>query len=324
MGVLSQLPNVKITRSRPASSLPPAAAGEREEARGGRIEERARGEDRTPRSPAPRSRSRSRGSRSRRSRSPARGGRSRRSRSGRSRSRSRRSGSRVTQDLRNKLEMSQLERRLEERFNRRFEEQDMAHKVKYEKLEKKFEKRGGREEKRYPAMNNPSHQHQMEFNRRVKDAFYDIEDEVDKLFHGEVPEDLSKMVEKGKELIGKRCKNIAIADGYDHGWATVSEYVGTDLAEDEGDSRRIEDAEKRAARKGEMKKRKDETRRKGEEARARARDFIRRSRSRDKRSKSKGRKVRSKSREKGKGSEVKCYRCDKMGHMSYTCPNKKN
>ena len=59
-------------------------------------------------------------------------------------------------------------------------------------------------------------------------------------------------------MIVKRCKDIALADGSQYGWLTVTEYRGSQLAENESDSKKIEDAEKKAAKKIEQKKREAE------------------------------------------------------------------
>ena len=134
-------------------------------------------------------------------------------------------------------------------------------------------------EPRYPKMLNTGHEHQIEFNMKIRDVQEEIMDELERVFKGKVPEDLVKVVEKGKREIDLRCKYIAMADVSEHGWATVVEYKGSQLADNEGDSRKIEEAEKKAGRKFELRKKKEEGKKRVEAGRFRAREVGRRSRS---------------------------------------------
>ena len=115
-----------------------------------------------------------------------------------------------------------------------------------------------------------------------------------------------KMVEKGKREIDLRCKYIAMADASEHGWATVAEYRGSQLADNEGDSRKIEDTEKKAAKKVEMRKKKEEGKKRLEAGRFRGRELEGRSRSLERERKVvEVRKERSKSKRRGQGEDVK-------------------
>ena len=49
-----------------------------------------------------------------------------------------------------------------------------------------------------------------------------------------------------------------MADASEYGWMTVAEYMGCSLAENEGNSRKMEHAEKKAAKKVELKKNKNQ------------------------------------------------------------------
>ena len=105
----------------------------------------------------------------------------------------------------------------------------------------------------YPPMTKHNHLMQMDFNQNVKGIL--VNEVKARLFPAGAPVNLVEIIKKGEDELNKRCKDIALADGSPYGWLTVSEYRGSRLAENESDSKRIEDAEKKAARKLELKKR---------------------------------------------------------------------
>ena len=61
---------------------------------------------------------------------------------------------------------------------------------------------------------------------------------------------------KGRKLLAERQKLIRIADRSDHGWGVVAEYTADELADDSGDEKRIEKAEKAAEHRALKKRRK--------------------------------------------------------------------
>ena len=58
---------------------------------------------------------------------------------------------------------------LEEKVAEQMKEAE-EQKRRYEKLEKIVERKGGKGDSRYPTISNPGHQHQMEFNRNIRDV----------------------------------------------------------------------------------------------------------------------------------------------------------
>merc|ERR1719154_589301 len=120
-------------------------------------------------------------------------------------------------------------------------------------MESRLERMDKKENSKYSAMNKISHQHQMKFNLELMDSFIEIEEELERVFEGKVLEVLVKLVAKGKEKIKRRCKAIAMADRSEHGWVTVEEFFVGQVAEDEKDSMRIEEAERRAEKKAKKK-----------------------------------------------------------------------
>ena len=183
----------------------------------------------------------------------------------------------------------------------------------------------------FAPMVKKNHNEQIKFCMEVKGSFEEIKCEVAKLFPNGVPEysDLNAAVNRGETKVDFRCKLIAIADTSPLGWMAANEYAGCTFASNEADARKIEEAEKRAQRKMDRMKKEEggwktggrvvgggggggwvNNRRKS------------RSRSEEKASGGSKRKTRSRSKSKQRDSR-ECWVCNKQGHLSYLCPEKK-
>ena len=124
-----------------------------------------------------------------------------------------------------------------------------------EELQRKMSAISASESVSYPPMTKHNHQMQMEFNMSVKGILVnEVKAELARLFPAGAPVNLVEIIKKGESELNKRCKDIALADGSPYGWLTVSEYRGSQLADNESDGKKIEDAERKAARKIELKK----------------------------------------------------------------------
>lgn len=93
--------------------------------------------------------------------------------------------------------MGEHGRRMEEqerRFERRMEEQGRRVEEHVRRMERKLERRDKWEKSKYSAMNKISHQHQVEFNHEMVDILIEIEEELEEVFEGMVPEALGKLL----------------------------------------------------------------------------------------------------------------------------------
>ena len=176
-----------------------------------------------------------------------------------------------------------------------------------------------------------NHNEQMKFCMDVKGTFDEIKCELVKLFPDGVPEysDLGAAVSRGEAKVDYRCKLIAIADTSPLGWLAANEYAGCTFASNEADARKIEEAEKRAQRKLDRQKKEEGTWRLGGRAAGGGgvggwASSRRKSRSRSKETTARREKKKSRSRSKSKPRDSReCWVCNKPGHISYLCPEKK-
>ena len=59
---------------------------------------------------------------------------------------------------------------------------------------------------KYLPMVKMTNHYQIEFNGKVREDQEVISDKLDRIFDGKLPEDLVKMVERGKKRVELRCK----------------------------------------------------------------------------------------------------------------------
>ena len=98
-----------------------------------------------------------------------------------------------------------------------------------------------------PTFKKKTHEKQFLFNEEVAAKF-----EGGTACLSEAPPAVEKakiLLEEGMKLVRERQKLIRMAEGSEHGWAMVEEYLEDELADDSDDEKRIQKAEFRAGRK---------------------------------------------------------------------------
>ena len=168
-----------------------------------------------------------------------------------------REGAAMTQDQFSLLmgAFSASQTRIEERFAEfraeiRLGQEDAAAKaLKRARYEKPYEyKRKGNQE-------------QAAFNAKVDEAVAEAELLIEEAGPSTAPamERAKEALKKGRQFLAERQKLISssVADRSEHGWGVVQEYTADELAEDLGDEKRLEKAEKaaelKAAKRGKKK-----------------------------------------------------------------------
>lgn len=215
----------------------------------------------------------------------------------------------------------------------------------------------------YPPMTKKNHAEQMKVMVDLRGVAVDeMRAELDRVFPEGRPPTVEEIVVKVEKKINFRCKMIAFADTSSLGWAAANEYACSFGADDEADSRKMEEAEKRAQRKIDKHRKEAEDRQK-----------LERQRHKRSRSKSPAKRGSSKTRCCVRGfwsafagnviggplatsfSSVsaasglenwafgnlgvqflvesfilavcrdtrRCFKCDKEGHLSFSCPGRK-
>ena len=93
-----------------------------------------------------------------------------------------------------------------------------------------------------------SNQDQAAFNAKVDEAVAEAEHQIEEAGPSTAPalERAKEALKKGRKIISDRQKLIKIADRSEHGWGVVQEYTADELAEDSGDEKRLEKAERAA------------------------------------------------------------------------------
>ena len=112
-----------------------------------------------------------------------------------------------------------------------------------------------RQERPY-SFKKKGNEEQSVFNAKVEEALLETEVELAGVESTPALERAKASVEEGKRLIAARQKLIHIADRSELGWGVVAEYTADELADDSGDEKRIERAEKEAERKAGKRKKK--------------------------------------------------------------------
>ena len=97
---------------------------------------------------------------------------------------------------------------------------------------------------------------QSVFNAKVEESLLETEAELAGVESTPALERAKASLEEGKRLIAARKKLIRIADRSELGWGVVAEYTADELADDSGEEKRIERAEKEAERKAGKRKKK--------------------------------------------------------------------
>ena len=155
-----------------------------------------------------------------------------------------REGAAMTQDQFSLLmgAFSASQTRIEERFAEfraeiRLGQEDAAAKaLKRARYEKPYEyKRKGNQE-------------QAAFNAKVDEAVAEAELHIEEAGPSTAPalERAKEALKKGRQFLAERQKLIKVADRSEHGWGVVQDYTADELAEDSGDEKRLEKAERAA------------------------------------------------------------------------------
>ena len=91
-------------------------------------------------------------------------------------------------------------------------------------------------------------QEQAAFNAKVDEAVAEAELHIEEAGPSTAPalERAKEALKKGRQFLAERQKLIKVADRSEHGWGVVQEYTANELAEDSGDEKRLEKAERAA------------------------------------------------------------------------------
>lgn len=129
---------------------------------------------------------------------------------------------------------------------RRGQEDAAAKALKRVRYEKPYEyRRKGNEE-------------QATFNAKLDEVVAEAETQLEEAGPSLAPalQRAKEALKSGRQLIAERQKLIKIADRSEHGWGVVSEYTTDVLADDSGDEKRLEKAEKAAEQKAAKRRKK--------------------------------------------------------------------
>ena len=89
-----------------------------------------------------------------------------------------------------------------------------------------------------------AHEEQARFNAQVVESVQEAHDAFASIEDSPAIQRAREALEKGARLLVDRQKLIKVADRSDNGWGVVAEYTADEFAEDSGDEKRLEKAEK--------------------------------------------------------------------------------
>ena len=106
----------------------------------------------------------------------------------------------------------------------------------------------GHDNKKPYEYKRKSNQDQAAFDAKVDEAVAESEHQIEEAGPSTAPalEHAKEALKKGRQFISDRQKLVKIADRAEHGWGVVQEYTADELAEDSGDEKRLEKAERAA------------------------------------------------------------------------------
>ena len=171
-----------------------------------------------------------------------------------------------------------------------------------ERLEK-FEERAKKREKDKFKWTKAGCEKQHDFNVDVKEVFCDkLRVELKNYFEESIPDKIETIIKEGEQMIDDQCQKLKIADEF--GFEALEEFGKEELARDEKEEKKIKRLRK------EKKEREEKNKRAGT---GNYRDY------RDRRFGDKSEDSKDNGDNKDRKSDMKCFNCDKYGHLAREC-----